>query len=155
MIKIGDKMKKYISLFVIAGIVHTLFSLYWGLGGNAGLITVGSWVFTLSARFGIWINMALIVVALIKFGATVIPLTLTNHFDKRIYYISLAGSVFLILYGGINTIVGWLKHFKIIENHNYFSTIGQAFVWDPLFLLWGIGLLGYVLSLHKFTIKHD
>ena len=43
-------MKKYISLFIIAGSVHALFSLYWGLGGEAGLITVGSWVFTLSAQ---------------------------------------------------------------------------------------------------------
>ncbi|WP_241957175.1 DUF3995 domain-containing protein [Mammaliicoccus fleurettii] len=149
MIKIGDKMKKYISLFVIAGIVHSLFSLYWGFGGEAGLTTVGTWVFTLSANYGIWINIALLIVAVVKFLATIMPLTLTNHFDKRIYYVSLVGSVVLILYGGLNTLIGWLKMFKIIEIHNYYTAFGQAFVWDPLFLLWGIGLFVYVKMLKK------
>ena len=142
-------MKKYISLFIIAGSVHALFSLYWGLGGEAGLITVGSWVFTLSAQFGIWINIVLLIIGVFKFLATIVPLTLTNHFDKKIYIISTIGSIFLMIYGGLNMIIGILKMCKIIESHNYFTTFGQAFVWDPLFLLWGIGLFGYIMKVKQ------
>ncbi|MEB7392561.1 hypothetical protein [Mammaliicoccus sciuri] len=77
------------------------------------------------------------------------PLTLTNHFDKKICIISLIGSIFLMIYGGLNMIIGILKMCEVIENYNYFTTFGQAFVWDPLFLLWGIGLFGYVMKVKQ------
>ena len=94
-----------------------------------------SWIMglTLSAQFGIWINIALLIIGVFKFLATIVPLTLTNHFDKKICIISLIGSIFLMIYGGLNMIIGILKMCEVIENYNYFTTFGQAFV-DPLFL---------------------
>lgn len=142
-------MKKYIAIFVVCGLVHALFSLYWGFGGVVGLKSVGQWAITLNANYGIWVNLALVVVAMFKAFVTLLPLTLLDHYHKVVYFISFVMAIFLILYGGLNTIIGWLKVLGIIENFNFYTTFGQAFVWDPLFLLWGIGLFIYLLKIKK------
>ncbi|MBF0748624.1 MULTISPECIES: DUF3995 domain-containing protein [Mammaliicoccus] len=146
-------MKKFISIFVVSGLVHTLFSLYWAFGGTAGLLSVGSWVFTFNAQWGIWMNLMLIVVGLFKGIATLAPLYLMKTYNKILFYISCIGSVFLMIYGGLNTVVGWLKLLQVIQYHDFYTTFGQAMVWDPLFLLWGIGLFGFLMKIKKQNTK--
>lgn len=49
----------------------------------------------------------------------------------------------------MNTISGWLKLLGIIPFDFKLSIIGQSFIWDPLFLLWGLGLLIFLKSNKK------
>ncbi len=53
-------------------------------------------------------------------------------------------SFVLIGWGGLNTIVGNMVLFGLIRPTDGFDRpvmIGHAWIWDPLFLLWGISLL--------------
>ncbi|MCD8794868.1 DUF3995 domain-containing protein [Staphylococcus gallinarum] len=136
-------------LFLIAGSIHSLFTFYWTFGGNLGLITVGDWTIQFKQNYGTKFLIILLFVGIFKLTATWIPYILNFKENKLIIIISYIGGIILFIYGGLNMISGWLKLLGVIDVDFKLSIIGQAFIWDPLFLLWGLGILIFLNATRK------
>lgn len=121
-------------LAALAGIVHGGFSLYWAFGGTWLLATVGE-VATQFAGLA-WV---IVLVGLAKIGFALLPLV--DHKISR--FLSYLGGVGLVIYGAMNTLVANLVLAGILGDGDYNATAmaGHAWLWDPLFLLWGAALL--------------
>lgn len=55
----------------------------------------------------------------------------------------------LVLWGGLNTVVGNLVLAGLLQpadGYDYPGMLGHAYLWDPLFLLWGLALVAGLLS---------
>lgn len=132
----------------VVGLVHAAFSLYWAVGGEWLLSTVGQWTLDLrSSRPGL-AALALIVIAAVKAAGAVLPLlaTLNRVRWPRLWRgLAWAGAPVLVLYGGANTLVGTLVLAGAIRpdgGYDRQAMIGHTYLWDPLFLVWGVLLLG-------------
>ncbi|HIW91331.1 MAG TPA: DUF3995 domain-containing protein [Candidatus Corynebacterium avicola] len=149
------RSKQAATAFVIAavaGVVHGAFSLYWGIGGSWLVETLGA------DLVEIWEDNAILLVpvGLVKIAAAVIPLLLLTPqggwlpglLRRIIRGISWAGGILLILWGGVNTVSGNLVLSGILEpdgGYDRDGMIGHAWLWDPLFLVWGIALVAGLL----------
>lgn len=130
--------------------VHAGFSLYWALGGRWLLATVGQWAVDLSGRAPLAAGAALGLVALVKLSAAVIPVAVAYDRipGRRVWRaVSWAGGLLLVFYGGINAVVSNVVLLGVVQPEGGYdrqAMQGHAFLWDPLFALWGGAL---VLSL--------
>ncbi len=130
------------------GLVHAAFSLYWALGGDWLLVTLGA---RIVSDFGDqrWL---LFPVAAVKAVFAVLPVWLASRgwpwrlFSRLVCWL---GAVVLAVWGGVNTVVGNLVLAGVVAPSGGFDRpgmIGHAWLWDPLFLAWGlllaVGLLG-------------
>ncbi|WP_289603599.1 DUF3995 domain-containing protein [Arthrobacter sp. zg-Y877] len=140
--------------------LHAGFSLYWALGGPWLLDTVGRWAVQESTESPVRTGLLLGFVALLKAAAAVIP---TAAAYGRIRWpglwraVSWVGAAVLVLYGGANTVVSNAVLAGLIRpaaGYDRTATIGHAWLWDPLFLLWGVALLGYLMLSHSGRRKH-
>jgi hypothetical protein len=133
-----------------AGVLHAAASLYWALGGRWLLATVGQWAVDLSTRAPLSAGIVLGLVALVKLLAAMVPIGVTyGRVPWRRFWraVSWAGGLLLVVYGGINTVVSTAVLGGLIRPDGGFDPVamrGHAYLWDPLFLLWGSAL---VLSL--------
>lgn len=134
-----------------AGLVHASFSGYWALGGHWLLDTVGTEAVRISSASPLLTGLGLGLVVLAKAAAAVIPVAVEYGRlgrEKLWRRLSWAGAVLLVLYGGANTVVsnlvlaGWIVP---AGGYNFPAMAGHAWLWDPLFLLWGLALLAYLL----------
>lgn len=134
----------------LAGAVHAGFSLYWALGGRWLLETVGQWAVDLSTDEPLAAGLGLGLVAVGKLLAAGIPVAVTYGRMPRPRLwraISWAGGLLLIVYGGINMVVASVVLTGIVrpqQGYDPQAMMGHAYLWDPLFFLWGTAL---VLSL--------
>jgi len=133
-----------------AGVLHAAASLYWALGGRWLLATVGQWAVDLSARAPVGAGVVLGLVALVKFLAAMVPIGVAygkvpwRRFWRPVMW---AGGLLLVVYGGVNTVVSAAVlggHIRPDGGYDEVAMRGHAYLWDPLFLLWGSAL---VLSL--------
>jgi len=133
-----------------AGVVHATASLYWAVGGQWLLATVGQWAVDLSARAPLRAGIALGLVALVKLVAAAVPIAVAygkvrwRRFWRAVSW--MGGSV-LVIYGGINIVVSAAVLRGLIrpeDGYDLEAMRGHAYLWDPLFFLWGSAL---VLSL--------
>lgn len=143
--------------FVVAGVLgtaHAAFSLYWGLGGGWLLSTLGERILDTFAG----LEWVLIPVGLLKLAAAWLP-ALANSSGWPVARTSrivawLAVAV-LVGWGGLNTVVGNLVVSGVIDpdgGYDRAGMIGHAFLWDPLFLAWGLALgVGLVLTRARFA----
>ncbi|MGP9724145.1 DUF3995 domain-containing protein [Corynebacterium sp. AOP40-9SA-29] len=135
--------------FVIAavvGTVHGLFSIYWGFGGTWLVNTLGHDLVELWQRYAV----LLVPVGVVKVLAALLPLVLVKgsadpvpRWHRGLRYISWAGAVLLIFWGGVNTVTGNLVLGGVVVpdgGYDRVGMIGHAWLWDPLFLLWGVAL---------------
>jgi Protein of unknown function (DUF3995) len=132
-------------LFVAAaacGVVHALFSLYWGAGGGWLLDTLGERIVN---AFRGW-EWLLLVVGVVKLVGAVLPWWLdaagwpVRRWGRGLCW---AAAVVLVGWGGANTIVGQLVLAGVIQpkgGYDRAGMVGHAFLWDPLFLVWGLCL---------------
>lgn len=123
----------------LAGIVHGGFSLYWGVGGDVLVTTLGDRIVTAFADRR-WL---LIPVAVVKIGFALLALTLPTwrRAARLIRALCWSGAVALVAWGGANTLIGNAVLSGIIQPGNGYDRdgmAGHAWLWDPLFLLWGI-----------------
>jgi len=131
-------------------VVHAAASLYWALGGRWLLATVGQWAVDLSDRAPVAAGLALGLVALVKLLAATVPIGVAYaKLPWRRFWraISWAGGSLLVAYGGVNTVVSAAVLGGLIRPEGGYDPTamkGHAFLWDPLFFLWGSAL---VLSL--------
>jgi hypothetical protein len=134
----------------VLGLVHAAFSVYWAVGGSWLLATVGQWAVDLRASSPASASTGLGVVALIKAAAALIPVAVARGrfpLPRLWRAISWIGSVGLVLYGGANTLVSNLVLLGVMGDSAFdrAAMIGHAWLWDPLFLLWGGALLVHLI----------
>ncbi len=130
-----------------AGVVHAGFSLYWALGGQWLLATVGQWAVRLSVEAPLQSGLVLGIVALGKLLAATIPVIVAYErmpWQRFWRAVSWAGGLLLVIYGGVNTFISGAVLGGIIRpegGYDLNAMIGHAWLWDPLFFLWGTALL--------------
>ncbi|WP_017547681.1 DUF3995 domain-containing protein [Salinicoccus carnicancri] len=134
------------TVFLIAGTLHSIATFYWSFGGEIGLLTVGQWTLGMKERYGYTVLAGLFVLGLFKLAAAWMPFILYNNDNKLLEIISYVGGGILVIHGGVNTVAGWLKILGVLPRQYALSEIGQAFIWDPLFLLWGAGLIVFLVN---------
>jgi hypothetical protein len=131
----------------LAGAVHAGFSLYWALGGQWLLATVGQWAVDLSAEAPLTTGLVLGLVAAVKLLAAAIPIGFAyGRLPWPGFWraLSWAGGLLLVAYGGVNTVVAVAVLAGVIRPAGGFDPVamrGHAYLWDPLFFLWGTFLV--------------
>jgi len=136
-----------VSVAGVVGVLHAAASLYWALGGQWLLATVGQWAVDLSAEAPVAAGTALGVIALVKFLAAAIPIGVAYGRVPGARFwraVSWTGGLLLVAYGGLNTVVsaavlaGWIRP---EGGYDAEAMRGHAYLWDPLFCVWGTALL--------------
>lgn len=131
-----------------AGMVHGLFSLYWAVGGNWLISTLGDQLVAVFAGRR-WL---LFPVGVIKVGFAVLPLVLhvrgwpARRFSRLVSWL---GAIVLMLWGGVNTVTGNLVLIGLVRpagGYDRPGMVGHAWLWDPLFMIWGAALTIGLLS---------
>lgn len=132
----------------VAGVVHGGFSIYWGFGGASLVDTLGENLVEQWQEH----PALLLPVGMVKILAALLPLLLLRTAGKPVQpvfwhrllrVVSWAGAVLLILWGGVNTVTGNLVLSGTVEpdgGYDHDGMVGHAWLWDPLFLLWGVAL---------------
>lgn len=132
----------------VLGVVHAGFSLFWALGGTWLLGTVGQWAVQLLQDSPVAAGIGLGAVAVVKVLAALIPVGVEyGRVPGRLFWrgVSWVGGVGLVVYGGVSSgvssavLAGWI-HSEGGYNHD--SMVGHAYLWDPVFFLWGCALVG-------------
>ncbi len=140
-------------LFLAAGIVgiaHALPSLYWALGGTALVSTLGDWAARWQRESPIEVAVALSLIFLAKLAGATLPLL--NHRGllpvPRLWRgLFWCAAALLVTYGVVNVVAALAALTGLIDTSQARDTaglVGHAFLWDPLFALWGL-LLGAAL----------
>jgi Protein of unknown function (DUF3995) len=120
------------------------------VGGRWLLATVGQWAVALSAQAPLTTGIVLGLVALVKLLAATVPIGVAyGKVPWRRFWraISWAGGLLLVAYGGINIAVSAAVLGGLIRpegGYDLDAMRGHAYLWDPLFFIWGSAL---VLSL--------
>lgn len=123
----------------ICGVIHAAFTLHWAMGGGNLVETLGDDINGFfSARR--WLMGA---VGVVKGVAACAPLVFRDvewpcpRLTKGACWI---GGGVLIIWGGSNTVIGNLVLVGAFDSSlsvNRAAMLGHAWLWDPLFLLWG------------------
>lgn len=130
----------------VAGTVHAGFSLYWALGGQWLLATVGQWAVQLSVEAPLKAGFTLGVVAVGKLLAASIPVGVAyGRIPWRRFWraVSWTGGLLLVVYGGVNTMISGAVlagAIRPVGGYDLNAMIGHAWLWDPLFFIWGVSL---------------
>ena len=131
------------------GVTHAAFSFYWATGGEALAWSLGT---DLVDRFRgrEWL---LVPIGVTKLSAAVAPVILARAdwpLRTMTRPVCWAAAGILVGWGGLNTVVAHLVLLGAIQPEGGFDRagmIGHAYLWDPLFLVWGIALaMGLVAS---------
>lgn len=127
------------------GTVHGAWSLYWAFGGRMLLETVGRWAVEAVDAEPLSAFIVLFGAGVAKLLAAWIPLLAERgHLPGRRMWraISWIGGPALIVYGSVNAIaagavlMGWVG----TDADDLPGLIGHAFIWDPMFAVWGAAL---------------
>ncbi|AIF41758.1 MULTISPECIES: DUF3995 domain-containing protein [Dermacoccus] len=129
-------------LAALAGVIHAAVTLYWALGERGLLWTMGD---SFVAQFAdiMWV---LYPVALVKGVSAVAPLWLARRgwpLRRLTRPVCWVGSVVLVAWGGANTVLANAVLLGAVRPDGGFdraAMIGHAWIWDPLFLVWGASL---------------
>lgn len=129
-----------------AGLLHAGFSAYWAAGGGLLLDTVGEWAVELRDSAPGAAAAGLGAIALLKAIAAVLPVAVAyGRIPRPAVWrvLSWLGAVGLVLYGGANTVISNMVLAGVLGSgdHNRAAMVGHAWLWDPLFLVWGGSLL--------------
>ena len=128
---------------------YVLMSLYWALGGHALVSTIGGYVEQFARRGGPLPVLIGLAAALAKVLGGLLALALVRPWGRvvprRWLLIGSAGaSVLLVVYGGLNVLLGALVLAGVIHPAGSVDRTALRWhvgVWDLWFLVWGI-LLG-------------
>lgn len=132
----------------VVGVVHGLFSLYWAFGGDWLISTLGDRIVDVFAGRR-WL---LFPVTVIKVGFAMLPLVLLARgwpLRRLSRLVCWLGTVGFVLWGGINTVTGNLVLSGLLRpaaGYDRPGMVGHAWLWDPLFLIWGITVTIGLLS---------
>lgn len=125
------------------GLVHAAFSVYWGLGGTWLLTTLGADLVASFARM-LWL---IVIVGVVKASAAVAPWWLAHQgwpMPRLTRGVTWAGALVLLGWGGVGAVSANLVLAGVVEpdgGYDRDGMIGHAWLWDPLFVLWGLALV--------------
>lgn len=140
------------------GLVHAGFSLYWAVGGRSLLPTVGEWAVVYAREAPLSAALVLLVVTAVKGVVALAPAIAVRRavvLPRAWWLLGWLAAVVLVGYGGVNTVVAWLVLGGAVESASGYdreAMIGHAFLWDPLFLVWGL-LLGAGLWVSRRSLQ--
>lgn len=137
------KAKPALLIAALAGTLHAAASLYWGFGGTLLRDTLGQ---TIVSQWST-LSWVLLPVGIVKLVAALAPVILHRlHWPRPWRAVSWAGAVVLLAWGGSSMVTAWLVLAGVVGDGAYDAggIIGRAFLWDPLFALWG-GFLAWGL----------
>ena len=126
----------------VLGSVHAAFSLYWAVGGEWLVETLGR---RMVDAFAGW-EWLLLPIGAVKLVAAWVPLAAARagwparRLSRGVCWL---GAAVLLVWGGLNTVVGNLVLAGVIVpdgGYDRAGMVGHAFLWDPLFLAWGLAL---------------
>ena len=130
-----------------AGLLHAVASLYWAAGGRWQLESVGEWAVELARENPVKVGLALALIALAKAVAAVVPMV-NERRKSRVYrpirWCGWSGGVVLVVWGGVSSLSACAVLAGLVSpsnGYNRTTMIGHAFIWDPLFVVWGAALL--------------
>lgn len=135
----------------ILGTIHAAFSLYWAAGGALLVWSLGDDLVE-SFRGREWL---LTPIGLVKLIGAVAPLALVRWgwparaLTRSVCWI---GALALVVWGGLNTVIGNLVLAGVIRPESGFDRsgmIGHAYLWDPLFFAWGSALTIALIASHR------
>ncbi|VXC45071.1 DUF3995 domain-containing protein [Pseudoclavibacter sp. 8L] len=132
------------------GVVHAAFSAYWALGGTWLLSTIGAIAVEFSRREPLESGLLLGGVALVKLLAALIPVVLDAQrmpWPRVWRAICWVGGPGIVLYGLVNIVASGAVLLGILipeGGYDRDAMIGHALLWDPLFLIWGLALTGWL-----------
>ncbi len=134
----------------VVGVAHALPSLYWALGGTALVSTVGAWAADWQRQAPLQVMALLLLIFVLKLAGALLPLA--NERGRlpapRVWRgLFWAAAGVLVAYGGVNVVAALAALTGVVAAGPTMDTaalMGHAFLWDPLFLLWGL-LLGMAL----------
>ena len=131
----------------IVGLVHAGFTYYWASGGGFLLSTVSERATSVFDGHEQWLYP----VAVVKTIFALLPflyLLMRRKLVKARLVLGLGGLI-LLLWGGINTVTANLNFFGVMDagaDTARNELIGHAFVWDPLFFIWGMAVIVFLIS---------
>lgn len=136
----------------VAGLLHAASSSSWALGSRWLLPTVGGWAVEAGERDPVGSGLLLGGIGAVKTVAALLPLGLDRGrvgwapFWRTVCWV---GGAFLVVYASVTIAVSVAVLFGMIRpegGHDEAAMIGHAFLWDPLFLVWGLALLLWLLA---------
>jgi hypothetical protein len=137
---------------------YAAMSLYWAVGGHALLSTIGGNVEQFARRGGALTVLAELAVTAAKVAGGMLALALVRPWGRAVprgwlQLGSAAVSVLLVVYGGLNVLLGALVLSRLIHSGGSVDRTALRWhvgLWDMWFLVWGILLalaaIGYRLS---------
>lgn len=137
-----------------AGIAHALPSLYWAMGGTALVSTLGEWAARWQRESPGEVAVLLSLIFLAKLAGAALPLVNERGLlpAPRLWRgLFWCAAVLLVAYGASNVIAALAALTGVIGTAQTMDTaalVGHAFLWDPLFLLWGL-LLAAALTMSR------
>ncbi len=142
----------------VVGLAHASFSAYWALGGSWLLETVGQRAVDLQAKEPVMAGAVLLAVAAGKVALAVFPVAecSTDRLQRTRWRVPLwLAAVGLFVYGTVYSVTGILVVTGIVDpvgGYDQAGMIGHAFIWDPLFALWGFSLGAGLLALRRRSV---
>ena len=134
---------RWFTAAAVLGTVHGLASLYWALGGDALVGTVGSWALAWRRESPVTVGLALGAIAAVKLAGAWVPWVAARRGGPRraLRLLCWAGAALLTAYGLANTVVANVALTGVLGPVDDLVAIqGHAWLWDPLFLAWGVTL---------------
>ncbi len=141
----------------VAGLAHAVPSLYWALGGTALVSTLGQWAGDWQRESPAEVAVLLSLIFLAKLAGAGLPLINERGllpFPRLWRGLFWCAAALLVTYGAVNVFAALASMSGIIgtaETMDTAALVGHAFLWDPLFLLWGV-LLAAALAASR---PHD
>lgn len=132
----------------LVGLVHAGITFYWATGGQFLLSTVSDRATSIFDGNEQWLYP----VGAVKALFALLPffyLLMRRRLRKARVVLGI-GALVLILWGGINTVTANLNFFGVLDTGAEGNElIGHAFVWDPLFFVWGMAVVVFLVSTRK------
>lgn len=125
------------------GTAHALASLYWALGGTALVGTVGAWALAWRRESPVAVGLVLAAIGAAKLAGAWVPWVAARRGGPRgvLRVLCWAGAALLTAYGLSNTVVANVALTGVLGPvDDLVAMQGHAWLWDPLFLAWGLTL---------------
>ena len=133
----------WFTVAAVLGTAHASASMYWALGGDALADTIGAWAVAWRTGSPVAAGLSLAAIGLVKFAAAWVPWRAARSGGPRggLRLVCWAGAAVLVAYGLVNTGAANLALTGILGPvADVVAARGHAWLWDPLFLAWGLTL---------------
>ncbi len=134
---------RWFTAAAVVGTVHATASLYWALGGNALVGTVGAWALDWRRESPATVGLVLGAIAAVKLAGAWVPWVAARRGGPRgaLRLLCWVGAALLAAYGLSNTVVANVALTGVLGPvDDLVAMQGHAWLWDPLFLAWGLTL---------------